>query len=393
MPFAALGPHHVHFEVTGPAGAPPLLLIHSLGASGHVFDPLRPALERTFRVVRYDLPGHGLSAPPAPGRPLGVAELAHSAAALLDALDLPRAHVLGLSLGGQVALALAAATPSRVDRLVLCATAARLGSAELWNERIDALKRGGLASLADAVLARWTAPDFAARAPAEAAGLRAMLLGTSSEGYAAGCAALRDADLRAACGSVTAPTLAIAGERDVAAPLADVQALAAAIRGARLVVIPGAAHLPVVERADAVGALVADFLAPAPAETLVELFERGLAVRQRVLGGEHVARALAGATDLDRDFQEFITRTAWGSVWARPGLDPRTRSLATIALLVALGRDEELELHLRASRNTGVEPRELAELLLHTAVYAGVPAANAAFRIAKRVLSDAPRGP
>ncbi len=390
MSFAALGPQNVHFEVTGPAGAPPLLLIHSLGASAHLFDPIRPALERAHRVVRYDLPGHGLSSPPAAGGALGVAELAHGAAALLDRLELPRAHVFGASLGGQIALALAAATPTRVDRLVLSGTAARLGSAELWNWRIDAVAREGLAAIAEAVLARWTSPEFAARAPAEVAGLRAMLLATSPEGYAAGCAAVRDADLGALTASVVAPTLVIAGERDQAAPLADVRALAAAIRGARLAVIPGAAHLPPFECANEVGALVAEFLAPAPAATLAELYERGLSVRQRVLGGAHVARALANATDFDRDFQEFITRSAWGSVWARPGLDPRTRSLATIALLVALGRDEELELHIRASRNTGVEPEALSELLLHSAVYAGVPAANAAIRIAKRVLSESP---
>jgi len=390
MPFTALGRENVHFEVTGPAAAPPLLLIHSLGASGHVFDPLVPALAPAFRVVRYDLPGHGLSSPPAAGTGASVAELARGAAALLDRLGIGRAHVFGLSLGGQVALALAAATPGCVDRLVLCATAPRLGSPELWSQRIDAVKSAGLASIADAVLARWTTAGFAARAPADAAGLRAMLLATHPDGYAAGCAALRDADLRAQCGQVSAPTLAIAGERDPAAPLADVQAMAAAIRGARLAVIPAAAHLPPVERPAEVAALLADFLTPAPAETLAELYERGLAVRRRVLGREHVERALASATELDRDFQEFITRTAWGSVWTRPGLEPRTRSLATIALLVALGRDEELELHLRASRNTGVEPRELSELLLHCAVYAGAPAANAAFRIARRVLSEAP---
>ena len=106
--------------------------------------------------------------------------------------------MFGASLGGLIAVALAAATPARVDRLVVSGTAARLGSAELWNGRIDAVKRGGLAGLADAVLARWTSPEFAVRAPAEAAGLRAMLLATSADGYAAGCAAVRDADLGAA---------------------------------------------------------------------------------------------------------------------------------------------------------------------------------------------------
>ena len=114
-----------------------------------------------------------------------------------------------------------------------------------------------------------------------------------------------------------------------------------------------------------------------------ERFEQGMKVRREVVGDEHVERAQARTTELDADFQRFITETAWGGVWARPDLDRRTRSLVTIAILAALGR-EELALHLRASQNIGVDPHEVAEVLLHVAVYAGVPAANAAFAVAKR---------
>jgi 4-carboxymuconolactone decarboxylase len=116
-------------------------------------------------------------------------------------------------------------------------------------------------------------------------------------------------------------------------------------------------------------------------------YEAGMRVRREVLGGEHVDRALERATDFDADFQRYITEAAWGAVWARPDLDRRTRSLVTIAILAALGR-EELALHLRASRNCGVDPREIAEVLLHVAVYAGVPAANAAFARARTELED-----
>jgi 4-carboxymuconolactone decarboxylase len=115
-------------------------------------------------------------------------------------------------------------------------------------------------------------------------------------------------------------------------------------------------------------------------------FERGREVRREVLGADHVDRAAAAATPLDADFQRFITETAWGSVWARPGLDRRTRSLITIAILASLNRRDELEMHLRASRNTNTPREEVAEALLHVAVYAGVPAAHAAFEVAKAVL-------
>jgi 4-carboxymuconolactone decarboxylase len=117
-------------------------------------------------------------------------------------------------------------------------------------------------------------------------------------------------------------------------------------------------------------------------------YERGLKVRREVLGDEHVDRALAGTSDATRDFQDFITRYAWGEVWTRPGLDRRTRSSITITALVALGRFEELALHVRAARRNGLSDEEIGEVLLQCAVYLGVPAANSAFRVFQRVLEE-----
>jgi 4-carboxymuconolactone decarboxylase len=117
-------------------------------------------------------------------------------------------------------------------------------------------------------------------------------------------------------------------------------------------------------------------------------YEAGLAVRRRVLGEAHVKRALENATEFDAEFQEMITRHAWGDIWTRPGLDLRMRSLVTIAMLATLGRDEELDLHVRATRNTGATPDDVKEVLMQVAIYAGVPAANSAFRIAKAALAE-----
>jgi 4-carboxymuconolactone decarboxylase len=119
-----------------------------------------------------------------------------------------------------------------------------------------------------------------------------------------------------------------------------------------------------------------------------ELFERGLAVRSAVLGRAHVERARQRATKLTEDWQTFITQYAWGGIWTRPGLDRKTRSMLTIALLTALGQEEELKLHLRATVNTGVSREEVKEVLMHTAVYAGVPAANSAFVHARAVFEE-----
>jgi 4-carboxymuconolactone decarboxylase len=117
-------------------------------------------------------------------------------------------------------------------------------------------------------------------------------------------------------------------------------------------------------------------------------FERGMKVRREVLGDQHVDRAEANKTPFDADFQRFITETAWGSVWARPHLERKTRHLVTIAMLAALGRENELALHLRATQNTGVTPEDIKEVFLHVAVYAGVPAANSAFAVAKKVYAE-----
>ena len=119
-----------------------------------------------------------------------------------------------------------------------------------------------------------------------------------------------------------------------------------------------------------------------------ERYERGMEVRRAVLGEEHVERATASATELTRDFQQLITRYAWGEIWSRPGLDRKTRSMLTIAMTAALGRIDELRLHVRASRNTGVTRDEVKEVLMHVAVYAGVPAANTAFHHAAAVYRE-----
>ena len=122
-------------------------------------------------------------------------------------------------------------------------------------------------------------------------------------------------------------------------------------------------------------------------------FERGMAVRREVLGDEHVDRAVADTTDFTADFQDLITRYAWGEIWARPGLDRRTRSCITLTALVALGRDEELAMHVRAALGIGLTPDEIKEVLLQSAIYCGVPAANAAFAVARKVLEDSERTP
>jgi 3-oxoadipate enol-lactonase/4-carboxymuconolactone decarboxylase len=371
-----------HIAVDGPPGAPALLLVHSLGTNLHIWDAPTQALSRGLRVVRFDLRGHGLTEV-SPG-PVSLDDFADDALAVLDALGIATAHVAGVSIGGMIAQVIGARAPERVTSLILCDTALAIPTAEMWRGRAQTVRTEGIAAVADVALSRWVPPAY--QTTAAGRGLRQMLLRTQPEGYAAACEALAIADLTRASAALRAPTLVVVGELDPSTPVAMSEALCQAIPGARLAVVPGAAHLPMVDQPDAVTAAIRSFLAAlAPGDDLGAL---GMKVRTEVLGADYVARATSGATDIDRDFQAYITRAAWGSVWARPHFDRRTRSIVTVALLAALGHEHELALHMRAMRNTGASHADITELLLHVAVYAGVPAANTAMRIAKQVAQE-----
>ena len=367
--FVDLRGHAVHVAVDGPPGAPALLMLHSLGSSLHVWDAQAAALASGFRVVRYDLRGHGLSE--VGSGPWALDDFAADALAVLDDLGIRTAHVAGVSIGGMIAQAIATRSGARA-----------IPPPEMWRTRAATVRAEGIAAIADATLARWVSPGYLA-SPA-GRGLRAMLLRADREAYAATAEMLATADLSRTTPRLRVPALVIVGELDPSTPVAAAEALRDAIPGARLVVIPGAMHVPSLEFPDAVTDAIRGFLTPGDAD----LAATGTRVRGEVLGAAHVARATAAITELDRDFQAYLTRAAWGGVWARPHFDRRTRSIITVALLAGLGREHELALHIRAMKNTGASDADLSELLLHVAVYAGVPAANAAMRIAKQVAQE-----
>ncbi|HWL86715.1 MAG TPA: 4-carboxymuconolactone decarboxylase [Polyangiaceae bacterium] len=367
-----------HAAISGAPGAFPLVLLHSLGTDLRVWEPQAAVLSRSFRVIRPDLRGHGLSEE-TPG-PYTLAQIADDVLALLDALNIHAAHIGGLSLGGLVAQAIAHAAPERVKSLVLCDTALALPPADFWHQRAATVRKQGTAAIADQVVARWVTEGHI-DAP-DARGLRAMLMRSPVEGYAASVEAIAAADFTGRAPARRIPTLVLVGEQDVVTPVAKAEALREVYEG-ELAVIANAAHIPNYEQADAMTDALIRFLAP----PVHDFYEAGMVVRKQVLGEEHVTATSAAITELDRDFQAFLTRTAWGGVWARPGLDRRTRSLLTVAMLATLGCTEELELHLRATKNTGASASDVAEVLQQVGVYAGIPAANRAMRIAKKALA------
>lgn len=233
----------LHHRFDGPDDAPVLVLGPSLGTTMDLWEPQLAALTAGWRVLRYDLPGHGGS-----GVIHGtIGDIAAAVTGLLDALGLEKVAYGGVSLGGAVGTTLAIEHPARITSLILCCTSARFGDPAAWHDRAAKVRAGGLEPLADTFLGRWFTPAYAGTAAA-----RAMLARVDAEGYAACCEALAAFDARDRLGEVSAPTLVVAGAEDVATPLEHAETLAEGIPGARLVVVPGAAHLANLERPEPV---------------------------------------------------------------------------------------------------------------------------------------------
>ncbi len=273
---------------------------------------------------------------------------------------------------------------------MICSSA-RFGDPRAWHERAALVRAQGTAPLLQTAPGRWFAqtpdpgiPNDATLTgePRNGRALNDQLLDdlatTDPAGYAACCDALGAYDLRGELAAITVPTLIVAGREDPATPPPHARELADGIPGATLVELPAAAHLANVDQPARVTQAL---LAHLPAAT-------GMRVRREVLGDAHVDRAVARTTDFTRDFQDFITRYAWGEIWTRPGLDRRTRSCVTLTALVARGHLDELAMHVRAAVRNGLTPDEIGEVLLQSAVYCGVPAANAAFAVAQSVLAE-----
>ncbi|MFG3206393.1 4-carboxymuconolactone decarboxylase [Streptomyces sp. NPDC048192] len=418
-------PNTLQYRFDGPEDAPVLILGPSLGTTWHMWDRQVPELTRQWRVLRFDLPGHG----GAPARPAGsVAELAARLLATLDALGVQRFGYAGCALGGAVGIELALRHPERLASLALVAASPRFGTADEFRQRGVIVRTNGLDPIARTSPDRWFTGAFAAAQPAITEWAVQMVRTTDPGCYIAACEALASFDVRGELSRVGVPTLVLVGSDDQVTGPAEARGLVAGIPDARLAVVPGASHLVPVEQPAAVTDLLVHHFStawqqpydtgqtvlppaavvPAPAlppqpVPVAEIapaavpeqpaappdrYETGLKIRREVLGDAHVDRALAEADDFSGEFQEFLTRSTWGEVWGRPGLDRRTRSCVTLTALVVGGHLEELAVHTRAALRNGLTPDEIKEVLLQTAVYCGMPAANRAFRVARQVIRE-----
>ena len=257
MPFAQLENAGIHYDLAGPAGAPPLVFSNSLGATLSMWDPQMPAFQKQFRVLRYDTRGHGQSSV-TPG-PYAIEQLGRDVLGLLDALQLDRVHFCGLSMGGQTGMWLALNAPARLHKLILCNTAAKIGTPEIWNPRIEAVRKGGMNSISTAVMERWFSAAYRTQSPDVVASTKLTFEGANPDGYVANCAAIREFDARETIAAIRASTLVIAGTHDVATTPADGQYLAGHIAGARYVEL-NAAHLSNIENRNRFNAELGAFL-------------------------------------------------------------------------------------------------------------------------------------
>jgi 3-oxoadipate enol-lactonase/4-carboxymuconolactone decarboxylase len=391
MPFALSHGARIYWRLDGAADKPALVLLTSIGTDLSLYDPVVPLLTPDFRVLRIDTRGHGASDAPAGDYSLDL--LADDVLAVMDAAGIAKAVICGTSLGGMTAMALAPRAPERVQALVLACTSPALDPS-VWDQRLALIRAEGLGAIVEMVLGRFFSEDFRARHPEVIETVRAGMVAQDPDGYCGCGAAIRDMALLEGLPAITAPTLVLTGAKDIASPFeGHAERIVAAVRGARHLQIDGA-HLPSLEAPAAFAGAVRDFVGEVLDGTTVRdakdtLFEVGLKTRRKVLGDAWVDRSLAKRTAFTADYQAMITRYAWNEIWGRPGLDHRTRRLLVVAICASLARWEEFRLHVRAGlEQGGFTQDELKEVLMQTAIYAGVPAANTAFTEAAEIIAD-----
>jgi 3-oxoadipate enol-lactonase/4-carboxymuconolactone decarboxylase len=383
LPFAQVNDIRLYYRFAGKPGAPVLIMSHSIGTDHGMWAPQMADLLQHFQVLCYDTRGHGAS--DAPAGEYKLEQLGRDLLGLADFLHLKKFAFCGLSMGGAIGQWLAFNASDRLTALVLANTSPQFGPADYWNTRKKTVLEKGMGGILDVALQRFFSPDAAGRELLVSAA-SSVLLGTNPIGYAGCCAVIRDVDHRGQLRRIKTPTLVIAGNKDVSTPWqGHGEVLAREISGAKAVRLP-AAHLSNLEKPRSFTTALLEFLLP---EAKADPLEAGFTIRRAMLGEAHVERAIAGTTEFSDDFQKLITRYAWGTIWTRPGLDHRTRRLLVLAMMVALGRWEEFSLHVRAGLLHELEPCDLKELLLQAAIYTGVPAANAGFRLAGEEMEKA----
>nr|WP_298415079.1 alpha/beta fold hydrolase [uncultured Halomonas sp.] len=385
MAFLTIKDRSVAYRLLGDAVNPLVMLAHPLGMTQAVWDDILPALLPRYRVLTWDLPGHGASGAWGQGK-VSTNDLANEALALAEYAGASRFHFVGTSIGGAVGQQLLMDHAEKLLSATLTNTGAVIGSADNWNTRAKRVREEGIVALTEEIVPRWFAPTLIEKIPALADGWQIQMARTDGESYAKLCEMLGRTDFSGQLGGKQVSVNLLGGSEDMATPPATLEVLAKECDGAPLEIFENVGHVPSVECPGSFAERVLQAIVGSRAQVSERgvNYTDGLEIRKQVLGEAHVEKASQAATTLDGPFQQMITRLAWGELWGNEDLTHRERSMITTAILAALGR-EELELHLKTAQRLEISESELRQVLMHVAVYAGVPAANHAFAEAKRL--------
>ena len=329
-----------NYKLTGTPNSPVIVLSNSLGARYSMWDDLVPLLLPYFRVLQYDTRGHGAS--DKPDGPYTIDALGRDVIDLMDQLEIDKAYYSGLSMGGLIGQWLAIHHGERFYKIALSNTAAKIGERQSWLDRIELIRAQGMQAICDATMEKWFSARFKEESPKKYHNFRAMFLAADVQGYCGCCHALAGADFSEDIARVDVPVLVIAGDEDPVTTVMQSQFLVERIPNAQLLVINGR-HLLNAEHPRRYAEGLIDFFIGS------SRYERGMHVRRCVLGEEHVEKSLRGATSFNEDFQDLVADVPWGRIWSRPGLDKHQRSLITLSMMIALNREKEFKMHVKAA--------------------------------------------
>lgn len=352
-------------------------------------------LAADYEIVGYDLPGHGRSEASTQqwsldGLADAVAELATTARGETDR----PVYFAGVSLSGAVAQRLALRHGSVFDRIAMVCSSPKFGTPEAWQERAEFVSKAGTPAMVERSAKTWFAPGFIDDNPTDATGLLHSLQNADRFSYAHASIALSEFDMTDELAQVSTPLLALAGAQDPVSPPEHARSVAATVQNGQAAVLENVAHQAPTEDPQGTANFLHAFYSGQQVErdasdlTNQEIYDAGMVVRRQVLSDAHVDRATANADEFTGEFQEMITRYAWGTIWTRPGLDRKMRSAVTLTAMVAGKYWDELAMHVKAARRNGLTVDEIKEILLQTAIYCSVPAANVAFSVAKEALAE-----
>lgn len=366
----------ISYKLEGTPNSPVLIFSNSLGAEMMMWDELIPYLLPYFRVLRYNT------------NPLlfetsdvTVDDLGNQVISLMNDLNVDKAYFCGLSMGGLIGQSLAIHHESRFYKIAISNTAVKIGTIDTWNERIQIVTNKGFDELSEMMMERWFTDDYRKYHTDRVNQIKEVFKKNDPELYIKNCKAIGNADFTDHLSKIGIPVLVLTGDQDPVTTVAQAEFLSDHIQQAECKILP-AKHLSGTE-------LPLEF-----ASALIDFFvgknidERGMHVRRTVLGNAHVDRSISNLNEFNQDFQSFITRYAWGDVWSRPGLSKHDRSLITLAMLIALNRKDEFKMHIKAALNNGVSKDVIKEVILQSALYCGLPAANEAIHSAQEIFNS-----